>query len=235
MTEYVKVGGLKVAAVLYDLVRTELSPGTGIEPEAVWATLESIVTTLGPRNDALLEKRDALQAQIIEWLSTHAAGGIDETAYRRFLEQIGYIVPEGPDFSVDTSGVDPEISTVAGPQLVVPVDKARYALNAANARWGSLYDALYGTDVIAGSGDANPSAGYDPARGEQVIAWTNAFLDETVPLCNGAGSGGDPKAVTASLESLADRLRADHGEPEKWSSLAGPRRSDPCGQTRGGR
>ena len=189
MTEYVKVGGLKVAAVLYDLVRTELSPGTGIEPEAVWATLESIVTTLGPRNDALLEKRDALQAQIDEWLSTHAAGGIDETAYRRFLEQIGYIVPEGPDFSVDTSGVDPEISTVAGPQLVVPVDKARYALNAANARWGSLYDALYGTDAIPERAGAERSAGYNPVRGALVIDRVNEYLDEFLPLGAGRWAG----------------------------------------------
>src|SRR5690606_27093977 len=136
MTEYVTVGGLKVAKPIYDVVRDEIAPDTGIEPETVWALLESIVRELGPRNRALLEHRDRLQAQIDDWLKARRGQAFDVAASRRFLEEIGYLVPEGPPFEVSTANVDPEIGSLAGPQLVVPVDKARYALNAANARWG---------------------------------------------------------------------------------------------------
>jgi malate synthase len=143
MTEYVAVGRLKIAKPLYDLVRDEIAPGTGIRPEAAWSLLEEIVRDLGPRNRALLETRNALQAEIDGWLTAHRAQASDVAASRRFLESIGYLVREGTPFEVTTSGVDAEIAEIAGPQLVVPVDKARYAINAANARWGSLYDALY--------------------------------------------------------------------------------------------
>lgn len=203
MTEYVDAAGLRVARVLDDLVRQEIAPGTGIEAGTVWKTLADVVHSLGPRNRAQLAKRDDLQSRIDGWLRANRP--LDGGAYREFLESIGYLVPEGKPFSVTTSNVDPEIATLAGPQLVVPVDKARYALNAANARWGSLYDALYGTDVIAGTGDANASAGYDPARGEQVIAWTNAFLDEAVPLAGGSWSKVTGFTVLGSALELAQQ------------------------------
>ena len=143
MSEYVSVGGLKVARSLYDLVRYEIAPGTGVEPERAWTLLDSLVAELGPRNRALLEKRDAFQAELDRWLAERKGRGLDIGAYHGFLEQIGYLVPEGPAFEVTTENVDDEIGRLAGPQLVVPVDKPRYALNAANARWGSLYDARW--------------------------------------------------------------------------------------------
>jgi malate synthase len=182
MTEYVAVGGLKVAKPLHDLVRNDIAPGTGIEPDTVWSLLEDIVRELGPRNQALLEKRDQLQARIDEWLKARAGQPYDVAAARRFLEEIGYLVPEGPAFGVTTANVDPEIGDVAGPQLVVPVDKARYALNAANARWGSLYDALYGTDVLPETDGAERGTAYNPKRGELVIRRANELLDEIAPL-----------------------------------------------------
>jgi malate synthase len=185
MTDYVTIGGLRVATVLDELVRQQLAPGTGVAPNDVWAALESVVTELGPRNRALLNKRDALQRQIDAWLTARADGPLDGVAYREFLQSIGYIVPEGEAFAVDTANVDPEIASLAGPQLVVPVDKARYALNAANARWGSLYDALYGTDVIPETPGCEKGNGYNPARGALVIERANALLDECVPLTAG--------------------------------------------------
>jgi malate synthase len=182
MTEHVAHGGIKIAKPIHDLVRDEIAPGTGVGPETVWALLDSIVRTLGPRNRALLAKRDALQAKIDAWLTAHRGTPADPATMRGFLAQIGYIVPGGAPFKVTTANVDPEIASLAGPQLVVPVDNPRYALNAANARWGSLYDALYGTNVIPEDGGAAKAGGYNPARGERVIARANAFLDETVPL-----------------------------------------------------
>jgi malate synthase len=186
MTEYVSAGGLKIARSLFELVRDEIAPGTGISTEAVWSLLDELVAVLGPRNRALLAKRDALQAQLDEWLGARRGRPIDGVEYRAFLEQIGYLVPEGPAFTVATANVDLEIGALAGPQLVVPVDKARYALNAANARWGSLYDALYGTDAIPEDGGAERGAGYNPTRGRLVIEYTNRFLDASVPLAEGS-------------------------------------------------
>ena len=182
MTEYVAVGGLRIAKPLHDLVRDEIAPGTGVEPARVWSLLEDVVRDLGPRNQALLEKRDRLQAQIDEWLAARRGQPYDVGEARRFLEEIGYLLPEGPAFEVTTANVDPEIGDVAGPQLVVPVDKARYALNAANARWGSLYDALYGTDVLPETPGAEKGTRYNPKRGELVIRRANEILDEIVPL-----------------------------------------------------
>jgi malate synthase len=182
MTEYVTHGGIRVARPLHDLVRDEIAPGTGIEPDAVWALLDEVVRTLGPRNRALLAKRDALQARIDEWLRQQRGTPPDPKKSAAFLREIGYLVPVGAPFKVTTANVDPEVGTLAGPQLVVPVDNARYALNAANARWGSLYDALYGTNVVAEDGGAEKGRGYNPVRGERVIARANEFLDETVPL-----------------------------------------------------
>jgi len=182
MTEYVAHGGIKIAKPVHDLVGDEIAPGTGIAPAAVWTLLDAIVATLGPRNRALLEKRDALQAKIDAWLGARRGKPHDSQATASFLREIGYLVPSGAPFAVTTANVDPEVAILAGPQLVVPVDNARYALNAANARWGSLYDALYGTNVIAESDGAEKGRGYNPTRGERVIARANEFLDETVPL-----------------------------------------------------
>jgi malate synthase len=188
MTEYIAHGGIRIAKPLHDLVRDEIAPGTGVTPDTVWSLLDEIVEKLGPRNRALLAKRDELQAAIDRWLAERRGQAFDVAASRDFLRKIGYLVPVGADFKVTTANVDPEIASVSGPQLVVPVDNPRYALNAANARWGSLYDALYGTNVIPEDGGAERGRGYNQVRGERVIARANQFLDETVPLANGKWS-----------------------------------------------
>ena len=194
MSDRVEIGGLGVAKALHDLVGDEIAPGTGVEPEAFWRSLAGIVRDLGPKNRALLERRDRLQARIDAWHEERAARPADPAGYRAFLESIGYLLPAGGGFRIDTANVDDEIALIAGPQLVVPVDNARYALNAANARWGSLYDALYGTDVIAreegGPETGSRPGGIDPARARRVIAWTNDFLDEAVPLAEGSHADG---------------------------------------------
>jgi len=185
MSDSASVGGLNVAKPLFDLVEQEMVPGTRVDPSAFWAALGEIVRDLGPKNRALLERRNMLQRQIDDWHLARKGQPIDPIAYRAFLEEIGYLVPEGEDFRISTRNVDPEIALMAGPQLVVPVDNARYALNAANARWGSLYDAFYGTDIIPETEGAEQGSEYNAGRGEKVIARTNEFLDEVVPLAAG--------------------------------------------------
>ena len=180
----IAVGELNVDAALYALVKDEIAPDTGVDAEAFWRGLGEIVRDLGSGNRRLLEKRDVLQAKIDAWHKGRES--IDGEAYRAFLQEIGYLLPEGDHFQVLTNGVDPEVATMAGPQLVVPVDNARYCLNAANARWGSLYDALYGTDVIPEDDGADKGAAYNPVRGEKVIASASEFLDATVPLSDGS-------------------------------------------------
>ncbi|MBK1721633.1 malate synthase G [Thiocystis violacea] len=186
MTEYLDVGGLKVAKPLHDLVKDEVVPGTGIDADVLWHAFAGILRDLAPRNRELLAKRDQLQRQIDTWHREHRGQPLDLSAYRAFLSEIGYLVPEGPDFLVSTANTDPEIAEIAGPQLVVPVSNARYALNAANARWGSLYDALYGTDAIAEDEGLERGAELNPARAAAVIARAAAFLDEAVPLNRGS-------------------------------------------------
>ncbi|WP_372840332.1 malate synthase G [Phaeovulum sp.] len=179
MNERCLRAGLQLDAGLAAFFENEALPGSGIEPDTFWAALAALAAEFGPRNRALLERREELQEKIDAWHLARRGQPHDADAYEAFLREIGYLVPEGPDFSIETGPTDPEIATLCGPQLVVPVMNARYALNAANARWGSLYDALYGTDAL---GSEPPSGGFDAARGAEVVAWAKAFLDDVAPL-----------------------------------------------------
>ena len=171
--------GLQVDHRLAEFIEAQALPGTGVQADALWSGFAALLADLAPKNRALLAKRDDLQARIDAWHRAHRAAPHDHQAYRGFLENIGYLLPEGPDFKIDTANVDPEIALIPGPQLVVPVTNARYALNAANARWGSLYDCLYGTDAM---GSAPPSGGYERGRGARVVARARVFLDEAFPI-----------------------------------------------------
>lgn len=186
MTEHVQVGGLQVAKVLFDFVNNEAIPGTGITADQFWAGADKVIHDLAPKNKALLAKRDDFQARIDTWHQTHAGQAHDPVAYKAFLQDIGYLLPEAADFEASTQNVDDEIARMAGPQLVVPVMNARFALNASNARWGSLYDALYGTDTISEANGAEKGKGYNKVRGDKVIAFARAFLDEAAPLSAGS-------------------------------------------------
>ncbi|MFG1318659.1 malate synthase G [Xanthobacter autotrophicus] len=190
----VERAGLQIARTLHDFIETEALPGSGIDADVYWEGLSAIAHDLAPRNRELLARREELQKTLDQWYRDNGAP-LDLEAYKAFLTQIGYLVPEGPAFSVTTANVDPEIAEVAGPQLVVPVMNARYALNAANARWGSLYDALYGTDAIPESDGAEKGKGYNPVRGAKVIAWGRAFLDESAPLKAGSWADAGPLSV----------------------------------------
>ncbi|MBD8096427.1 malate synthase G [Pseudomonas fluorescens] len=186
MTEHVQVGGLQVAKVLFDFVNNEAIPGTGITADQFWAGADKVIHDLAPKNKALLAKRDDFQARIDTWHQTHAGQAHDPVAYKAFLQDIGYLLPEAADFQASTQNVDDEIARMPGPQLVVPVMNARFALNASNARWGSLYDALYGTDAISEADGAQKGKGYNKVRGDKVIAFARAFLDEAAPLSAGS-------------------------------------------------
>lgn len=192
MTVRIQKGKLAIAKELYDFIENEALPGTGLESETYWKNFEQVVVDLSPKNKALLAKRDDLQAKIDEW---HRNNKFELNAYKAFLTEIGYLVPEVADFKVSTENVDEEIALLAGPQLVVPVRNARYCLNAANARWGSLYDALYGTDVISEEGGAEKGKGYNPVRGDKVIAFAKDFLNQTFPLAQGSHADATQYAV----------------------------------------
>ncbi len=206
MADTVEVAGLKVARTLRDFLDNEALPGTGVTPERFWSSYAAILKDLAPRNAALLEKRDALQAKIDAWHRANPAKPVDLAAYKAFLQEIGYLVPEGPDFQVGTTNVDAEFGQIAGPQLVVPVSNARYALNAANARWGSLYDALYGTDAIPETDGATRGKGYNPARGKKVIDYARGVLDKVARLADGA-SHRDAKSYAITAGALAVTLQ----------------------------
>jgi malate synthase len=182
----IRVGNLDISTALHDFIRRQAAPGTGVSAEQFWAELEQVVLDLEGTNRQLIRRRQELQDRIDTWHIAHRGQEHDSVAYEQFLREIGYIVPAGASFCIETTGVDPEISTIAGPQLVVPATNARYALNAANARWGSLYDALYGTDVLPDDDGAGTSGGYNPLRGAKVMAYAAAFLDTALPLTRGS-------------------------------------------------
>ncbi len=191
---------LQVADVLVRFIDDEVLPGTGITPERFWAGFDAIVRELAPRNAALLAERDRLQSEIDAWHRAHPGAIADAPAYRAFLQRIGYLAPEPAPFHITTANVDAELALQAGPQLVVPILNARYALNAANARWGSLYDALYGTDAIAETGGAERGRGYNPVRGAQVIAFARGVLDQAAPLANQAEGGSHRDSTSYWVE-----------------------------------
>jgi malate synthase len=198
MTQRTDKNGLQVADELVRFIETQALPGTGVNADSFWAGFSDLVHGLGPKNRDLLQVREDMQAKIDAWHKERAGQDHDAESYTAFLRDIGYLVPEGPAFSIDTTGVDPEIASVPGPQLVVPITNARFALNAANARWGSLYDAFYGTDAL---GDLPQGKGYDAARGARVVAKAKAFLDEAAPLAS--GSWADVSGITVSDGALA--------------------------------
>ena len=218
MTDFTQVGGLRVATELKSLIDQEICPGTGISPDHFWSALEKAVADFSPRNRALLAKRDDLQERIDGWHRERAGQPHDAAAYRQFLSDIDYLQPEPADFTVTTRNVDTEIAAQAGPQLVVPVKNARYALNASNARWGSLYDALYGFDVIPEDGGAERAGAYNPVRGQKVIAYARAHLDRAAPLAD--GSHADATAYRVADGALQVTLEGGRtsglAEPDKF-------------------
>jgi malate synthase len=225
MADRVTVGNLRVAKTLYDFVDDEALPGTDIDPDTFWSGVDKVVADLTPRNQDLLARRDDLQAQIDKWHRRRIIEPHDPEPYKQFLSDIGYLQPEPEDFTITTSGVDDEITTTAGPQLVVPVLNARFALNAANARWGSLYDALYGTDVIPetdGAEQAAGSGGYNPVRGDKVIACARGFLDEAAPLESGSWTDATGLSVADGRLQVATAAGSvGLADPEKFIGYTG--------------
>ncbi|PWQ98620.1 malate synthase G [Leucothrix pacifica] len=209
MTNRIQQGGLQIAESLHTLVDQQILPGTGIDSDTYWQRFEAILDELAPQNKALLEKRDAIQAKMDGWYQENPGPVKDMQQYKAFLTEIGYLVEEGAEFDITTSNVDAEIATVAGPQLVVPVNNARFALNAANARWGSLFDAFYGTDAISEEDGAEKTAAFNTVRGTKVIAESQAFLDSAIPLTTGSHSdvaeytlkGDSTKSLLAVLQN----------------------------------
>ncbi len=224
MSSRIEISGLSVDRGLYDLIDNEIAPGTGVDSASFWQSFADIVADMGPDNRRLLELRDDLQSRLDTWHKTHF-GRIDAAEYRAYLEEIGYLVPEGGDFEVTTPNVDDEVGVIAGPQLVVPVDNARYALNAANARWYSLYDALYGTDIIPEREGCKRTAKYNPVRGQQVIRYVRDFLDHAVPLAVGS------HAYVVRYQVASGKLVAVMGDGSKtelgWRECFAGYRGDP--------
>lgn len=220
MTARIQKGKLAIAKELYDFIENEALPGSGLDSETYWKNFEQVVVDLSPKNKALLAKRDDIQAKIDEW---HRNNTFELQAYKAFLTEIGYLLPEVEDFQISTENVDEEIAVLAGPQLVVPVRNARYCLNAANARWGSLYDALYGFDVISEEDGAEKGKGYNPKRGEKVVAFAKNFLDETFPLAQGSHADATQYAVegNALVVTLKDGSKTSVADAAKFVGYNG--------------
>ena len=215
--------GLKIASPLFDFVNSEAVPGTGVDPRDFWTGYAALLGALAPRCAELLTKRDTLQQQIDEWHVARRGQPFDQSEYMRFLREIGYLIDEPAHVSAGTKNVDPEIAVIAGPQLVVPVTNARYALNAANARWGSLYDALYGSDAIPETGGAGRTGGYNKIRGEKVVAKARAVLDSALPLATGShAQAAEYACVDGALRvTLKDGTRTSLKGPEAFVGYKG--------------
>lgn len=221
MVAYKQIGKLQVAPVLYKFINEEALPETGLQEEAFWAGFEQLIHELTPENKALLAKRDELQAKLNRWHRENR-DSFDFEAYKAFLTSIGYLEADVADFQISTANVDDEIALQAGPQLVVPVNNARYAINAANARWGSLYDALYGTDAISSENGAGVQSQYNPIRGEKVITFAKSFLNHTIPLKEGKHEDVVQYVVTNKMEALLqDGTTTELKEPSKWVGYQG--------------
>ncbi|GLQ29527.1 malate synthase G [Litoribrevibacter albus] len=223
MTDRIQVGGLQVAKELYDFVNEKAIPGTGVDQEKFWSEFSAIANELAPKNKALLAKRDDLQAKIDAYHTERKGQPLNFAEYKAFLQEIGYLVEAGEDFDATTANVEPEIAEMAGPQLVVPVMNARFALNASNARWGSLYDALYGTTVISEEDGAEKGKGYNKVRGDKVIAYARGVLDIAAPLANGSHVGSTKYAIEAGklVVTLADGSTSGLKEEEKLVGYTG--------------
>ena len=223
MTDRIQAGGLQVAKELFDFVNEKAIPGTGIDQDKFWSEFSAIANELAPKNKALLAKRDDLQAKIDAYHSERKGQPLNFAEYKAFLQEIGYLVEEGEDFEATTQNVEPEIATMAGPQLVVPVMNARFALNASNARWGSLYDAAYGTKVISEEGGAEKGTGYNKVRGDKVIAYARDVLDTAAPLATGSHVGTTKYAIEAGklVVTLADGSTTGLKEEEKFVGYTG--------------
>ena len=223
MPDRIEKHGLKIARPLYDFIANEALPGTGLDPDKFWQGFADLAVRLMPVNRELLAERDRLQAAIDDWHRKNPARPIDQAAYTAFLKEIGYLVPEGPDFQIGTTNVDPEIAEIAGPQLVVPLTNARFALNAVNARWGSLYDALYGTDAIAQDGGLAAGKGYNEKRGAAVIAFSRGVLDQAVPLASWSWTDASGETVRNGLLSPAlkdpSQFKGYVGDPQNPSVI----------------
>ncbi|WP_298216066.1 malate synthase G [Acidocella sp.] len=219
----ISISGLSVAAALHGFVNTEALPGTGLEPAPFWDGFAALLERFTAANAALMAKRDELQAKLDDWNRAHKGKPWDAAAYETFLREIGYLQPEPPPFTIETANVDEEIAHIAGPQLVVPVSNARYALNAANARWGSLYDALYGTDALPDEGEIKRGQGYNKARGAAVIAKGRAFLDKHIPLANGSHADATGyKIGNGQLSVLLPSGPTGLKDPAQFAGYSGP-------------
>ena len=212
MTDRQTLSGLQIDPVLAEFIETQALPGTGVSSQKFWAGMARMVSELGPKNRELLAKRAEIQSRIDGWHMSRKGQNTNADEYEAFLKEIGYLVEEGDEFQIETANVDPEIALTPGPQLVVPITNARFALNAANARWGSLYDALYGTDAM---GDLPASGGYDAARGARVVAWAKAFLDDAVPLASGSWADVTELGVTDGV------LTPALGDPAQFAGFGG--------------
>lgn len=215
MTQYVEKGSLKIAEELFHFIEKEALPGAEVDSEQFWQGFEKLIADLTPKNKQLLQKREDIQTQINEWHTTQKT--FDAKQYKQFLEDIGYLLPEADDFEITTQNIDDEIAIQAGPQLVVPINNGRYAINAANARWGSLYDALYGTDAVSTEDGATNEGAYNPIRGEKVIAFSRNFLDEVIPLQE--GSHKDAIAYTVEASELVITLNSGTKESLRNKAL----------------